>query len=556
MTPDAPAAAPVRRTGPARFWRERLAAPVALAGGLSTVIVAALVFGALALVWSAATGDGESRGFSTSDLRALRFTALQASLSALLSVGLALPLARALARRRFPGRAAMLTVLGAPFLLPVVVAILGIVAVWGRSGWLSDLGQAIGAGRLDIYGLTGVLIAHVFFNLPLATRLLLEAYRGVPVERWRLAAQLGLEGRALFAHVEWPALRPALPGALALVFLVCATSFAVVLFLGGGPRAATLELAIYEATAYSFDLARAARLAALQFGLCAIGALAAFALGASERAAPGLGAAPDRWDGRSGLSRGVDGAVIGAAALFLGAPLLAAALRGLVGLGELQGGAGTAVALAAARTLGVSLAATALCLALALPLAALSSALDRLGRSGHRRTIDLISLAPLAASPFVLAVAAILALRPLADIPALALPLTAMANALAALPFAVRVLAPALTAAHAERGRLADSLGLRGWMRLRALYLPRLRRPLGLAAGLAAALSAGDLGVIALFSAPDAPTLPLLMQQFATGRRIDAAFGAALCLTALAFVLFALFDIAGRSDAGRRRGRA
>jgi thiamine transport system permease protein len=42
-------------------------------------------------------------------------------------------------------------------------------------------------------------------------------------------------------------LRAVLPGAVLLVFLLCMTSFAVALTLGGGPRATTVELAIYQA---------------------------------------------------------------------------------------------------------------------------------------------------------------------------------------------------------------------------------------------------------------------------------------------------------------------
>ena len=50
-----------------------------------------------------------------------------------------------------------------------------------------------------------------------------------------------------------------------LVFLLCMTSFAVALTLGGGPRATTLELAIYQAVRFDFDLGRAAWLALIQF---------------------------------------------------------------------------------------------------------------------------------------------------------------------------------------------------------------------------------------------------------------------------------------------------
>ncbi|SEA54059.1 thiamine transport system permease protein [Rubrimonas cliftonensis] len=467
----------------------------------------------------------------------------QAALSAALSVAFALPVARALSRRRFPGRAAMVGLMGAPFLLPVVVAILGVTAVWGRAGWVSDGLAALGLPRLDIYGMPGVLLAHVFFNLPLAARLLLQAYAEIPAERWRAAAQLGLEGRALWRAVEWPALRGAAPGALAAIFAVCATSFAVALTLGGGPRATTLELAIYEAAAYSFDLSRAALLALLQLAVCAGGALAALALAGPLAAAPGLSREAVRWDGGGRGARALDAAALTLAALFLGAPLAAVALKGLAGLGAVAPATWASIGEAAARSLVVAVASAAMALALALPLSAFAAAL-----SGARgRLAEAAGLAPLAVSPFVLGVALFVALRPIADPAALALPLTALVNAVMAAPYAVRMLTPPLRAALADHGRLADSLGLGGRTRARALYLARLRGPLGFSAGVAAALSAGDLGVIALFSAPEAPTLPLLMHLLATSRQLDAAAGAALLLLGLSFGLFVVFDRLGRA---------
>ena len=516
--------------------RRRLPLRVSLTGGAALAALGALTLGAVAVVALRAEEAGSLRA---ADWRALSFTLRQAALSALLSVASALPVARALARRRFRGRETLTTLLGAPFLLPVIVAILGITQVWGRSGWASDALAAAGLPRLDIYGMPGVLIAHVFFNLPLAARLLLQAYAEIPPERWRVATQLGLDGPALFRALEWPALRAAIPGALALVFAVCATSFAVALALGGGPRATTLELAIYEAAVFEFDLARAARLAALQFTVCAGATLAALAASAPLDAGWGLARTPERWDGRGLGARLMDGAALVCAGAFLVPPLLSVILRGAEGLAAL----GAEVWEAAARSLGVALVSTALCLALALPIAALTAALAGRLAAG----VETVGLAPLAASPFVIGIALFILLRPVANPAALALPLTALVNAASAAPFALRILIPAIRGAHAARGRLADSLGLSGLDRLRILYVPALRRPLGFAAGLAAALSAGDLGVIALFSAPDSPTLPLLMHLLAGSRNIDAAHGAALVLVALSLALFWAFDRIGRA---------
>ncbi|MEL6794518.1 MAG: thiamine/thiamine pyrophosphate ABC transporter permease ThiP, partial [Pseudomonadota bacterium] len=245
-------------------------------------------------------------GLTIADWRALRFTATQAFLSAALSILFAIPVARALARRRFFGREMLALMMGAPFLLPVVVAILGVVAIWGRSGLVSQILMAFGMERLNVYGMAGVLIAHVFFNMPLAVRLILQGYAEIPTERWRLAAQLGVEGRALWRLLEWPMLRAVAPGAFALIFLICATSFAVALSLGGGPRATTLELAIYQAMRFDFDLGRAALLAGLQFALC-IG-LAVFATGFATRMGfgAGLDGSVERYDGRGRGARAFD----------------------------------------------------------------------------------------------------------------------------------------------------------------------------------------------------------------------------------------------------------
>ncbi|SET51212.1 hypothetical protein [Oceanicella actignis] len=538
--------------------RFRADAAAALAGGLASwaalAAVLALSFGSagMALLHGWGALDGGAPAWRASDTRALEFTLRQAALSALISTAAAVPLARALARRRFWGRDAAIALLGAPFLLPTIVAILGVVAVWGRSGLVADAAAALGLPRPDIYGLPGVLLAHVFFNLPLATRIFLQGYAAIPAERWRLAEQLGLEGRALFARMDWPMLRESAPGAFALIFLVCVTSFAVALALGGGPRATTLELAIYQALRFDFDLARAALLALAQLGLCMALAALTLALSRARPPEPGLRARIVRRDGRGRAARATDAAALIAAGLFLGLPLGAALARGAAGLAALPAQAWPA----AGRSLMVALGSATLCMALALGLATLALRLER--RPWAARAVEAAGLSALAAPPFVMGMGLFLALRPLTDPFALALPITAAINAAMALPFALGLILPALRRARAEYGPLADQLGLRGLARLRAATWPALRRPLGLAAGLAAALAAGDLGVIALFAPADGPTLPLLVQRLMAGYRWDAAAGASLLLLALSFGLFLAFDLAARSlspRAARRRGR-
>ncbi|MXU64946.1 thiamine/thiamine pyrophosphate ABC transporter permease ThiP [Oceanomicrobium pacificus] len=512
-----------------------------LAGGAALLVLAALTLGAILLL--GAQADTGWR-LDPADWAALRFTLWQSFLSATLSCLLAVPLARALFRRRFPGHRLYVAFLGAPFILPAIVAVLGLLAVWGRSGLLSDLIAPLGFGPLDIYGLRGVVLAHLFFNLPLVTRILLQGWVGIPREHFRLARQLGFTPRDQFRHLEAPMLRRSLSGAFLLVFLLCMTSFAVALTLGGGPKATTIELAIYQALRFEFDLGHAAFLALIQFTLCALAALLALGVGRGVLDLKGAVAVgrPTLADGR--VARAADRAVLALGGLFLLLPL---GMIGVRGLPELVVGLPAQVWPAALRSVLVALASAFLCLMMALALSAFIDTL-RGRRAGLALAGDVVGVLTLAASPFVIGTALFIAINPFADPFALALPVTALVNAAMSLPFALRVISPAWTEITRAYGGLSESVGLRGWQRVRLLYWPLLRRPAGFATGLSAALSMGDLGVIALFATPDRGTLPLVMHQLMGAYRSDAAAGVALLLLALSAALFWIFDRGGRID--------
>jgi thiamine transport system permease protein len=257
----------------------------------------------------------------------------------------------------------------------------------------------------------------------------------------------------------------------------------------------------------------------------------------------GLGGMVRRWDAdRAGL-RALDAAVLVALVLFLGLPLAAIGVRGAAAVAA---GLPGATWPAAARSIGVALASAALALALGLGLAAL---VDARRAQGRGRWVEAAGLMTLAASPFVIGTGLFIVLFPVADPFALALPVTATVIAAMALPFVLRTLLPALGEARSVDGRLADSLGIGGWARFRLVTWARLRRPMGFAAGLAAALSMGDLGVIALFAPPELTTLPLLMQRLMAAYQMQAAAGVALVLVALTYLIFWVFDRGGRIDA-------
>ena len=507
-----------------------------------------LVAACLAALWSI-TIEGAaiaplSKGGLLSDLlsdpylmRAVRFTLFQAVLSALLSTLLAIPLARAFATRSFPGRGAILSLFGAPFILPVIVAILGILAVWGKGGLLPSLAQAVGLKAPSLYGIGGILLTHVFFNLPLATRILLQGWFAIPAEQWRLASQLGMPSGTIARHIEWPMLKERLPGIFALVFLLCATSFTVILALGGGPKATTIELAIYQAIRYDFDLERAALLAIVQIILCAGLAIASRLLATEHDTGTSLGEAILRSDRDRLSARLTDGFIIALAIAFLGLPLTAALLRGVFGLA--QNGLSLADLIPAAlRSLGVSLGACTVVLFISLPLAQIAIHLK--GRA--RQLVELPGFAIMVAPPIALGAGLFIILNPYIAVDDLALPLASLLNGLQAMPFALVLLIPPMAQIERNYGQQIEQLGMSRMTAIRLVHWPLMRRPIGLSLGIAAALSMGDLGVIALFGSPSEPTLPLYLYQQMGAYRMDHAYGTGLLLTFAAFAVFLLFE--------------
>ncbi len=499
--------------------------------GAAGLVAAALLVPLAAVAWRA---EGWS-GLRASDWAALRFTLWQAALSAALSVLLAVPVARALARRQFPGRGAVVLLLGAPFILPVIVAVLGLVAVFGRSGIANVALGWVGVEPVSIYGWQGVITAHVFFNVPLATRLILQGWLGIPGERLRLAASLGFSSGDTLRLLEWPMLRAVLPGILLVIFLICTTSFAVALALGGGPRATTVELAIYQAFRFDFDLSRAALLGALQLAVGAVAALLTLRLALPSGFGAGLDRAVPRWDSAGLALRVQDAVAIALACAFLLIPVVLVLSDGALHVTGLP----AAVWAAAARSLAIALAAAILTtgFAFAISLAAVAP------RGGW---IEGAGALAVAASPLVLGTGLYILLLPVANPVRLALPVTVFVNVVLSLPFALRALIPAMRDLQADYGRISASLGLSGLPWLRLVALPRLRRPAGFAAGLAAALAAGDLGVIALFASPDQATLPLVLYQLMGAYRMEEAKAAALLLVALSLGLFWIFERGSR----------
>ena len=540
--------------------------------GMAVLLLALGLAAILALAWPGAgdilTGIGHRTGY------VLRSAVLQAGLSVLCSVAVAVPAAVALHRTaQWRWSKVMEMVLGLALVIPTTVAAGGLIAVWGRTGVVARSCEYIfadaGCGAISIYGLHGVILAHMFFNVPLLIRIFLPLLEAIPPTHDRLASLLDLKGFWYFRHVEWPQLKSALPASSLLVFLFCFTSFSLVLMLGGGPKVTTMEVEIYAAIRFSFDLAAASGLSLLQFA-CAALVVAVIALlnrrqpvaSTTERVfasstSPRPVRLPSDFTGSSCWLITMHAVLI----VLIVLPVLVVMVRGLdpalfkvIMQPSFLKGLKTSLGIA----FGTSLAVTLLAFLLA---GARAGLVTRQEMKASRKSMALILLDGgimlyLVIPAIVLGTSAFILLRSAGDIFSTAWIVVVAANTLLALPLAIRILETRLTRLFRQQDRLASMLGIDGAVRWRLITLPLLEREIGLVLGLSAALSLGDLGVIALFASQDFQTLPWMLYQAAGRYASDQAAALAFILLGVTIILLIsgkytarLFRIKGSSDA-------
>ncbi len=505
---------------------QRAETPTRIAGFSALLFITIVTFGAfLALATRATEGFAISEVLSDAYLgRIIRFTLWQATLSTLLSVGLAIPTARAFARQtKFTGRDSLLKLFALPLALPALVGVLAILGLWGRAGWINQLtGDLL---SFSIFGLSGILIAHIFFNLPLATRLFLTSLERIPVENWRLASQLDMPSSSIFKFIEWPVIKAVLPGILALVFMLCLTSFTIVLTLGGGPASTTLEVAIYQSLRFDFDPGRAVTLALVQLAITVVLLAVSFRFTKTLPNIVSLKSTMHRPDAHTISARIVDAGFIIAAGCFVALPLAALIADGLSSdLPKLL----SSPTVWRAITTSFVLALAAGTLSLTLCWTMLKAINNQ--NSLFAKLVGFASSTILVMPAIVLGSGWFIVLHRFGNVFSFAPLLVIIINALMALPFVHRILAPALAESTRQHNRLIAGLGITGWSRWRLIDFPVLKKPLALAFAFAMALSLGDLGVIALFGSEQITTLPLLLFKSLGSYRTHDADGLALIL--------------------------
>ena len=477
----------------------------------------------LAPLWAMAAYDGFAWGAVLSDaymLERLAWTVFQAAATCILVLPLGVPVAWVLARLAFPGRTFVLRLLMLPFVMPTLVAGVGVLALFGADGLLWRGWQD--TPYLLLYG-------NVFFNLPVLVRAAYQGFVQVPAARLQTARTLGAGAWRRFWDIEMPVLRPWLAGGVCLVFLYCFSGFGLALLLGGS-RYATVEVEIYQLVMFELDMAVASVLVWLVLGVtAAAGLLYAWfgrRAGSDKAVSPVMPSEPQSVGEYVLLAFAA--AVLGICCLF---PLAAVVVKACSAGESWQVLAERETWQAVWNTLRFSAAAV------------FSAAVLGVMYAAARRSawIRGLMFLPFMVSPVCVS-AGVLLLYPQWTA---SLPLLLAMYALLAYPFVAKDVLSAWDALSQDYGRAAAGLGANGFQTAYRITLPLLKPALRRGLTLAAATCVGEFAATLFLSRPEWQTLTTLIYAY-LGRAGEDNYARAMVLTlllsAFAVGIFLLLD--------------
>ncbi len=481
--------------------------------GLALLAVVPVGFLAVLFAWPVAAiiGHGFAEGGVFTVLaddqtwRLAGFTLAQAAASTVVAVLAGMPVAFLLARVRLPGIAVARTLVLVPFVLPSVVVGLAFRALWPDGGVAS------------------IVLANAFFNVAVVARTVAGLWAQLDSRAEDAARALGASPWRAFRSVTLPALAPAITSAAAVVFLFCATSFGVVLMLGGA-RLRTLETEIYLRTVNLLDLSGAAALSLVQ--LAAV--VAALALGALARRRRETAL---RMRSPAVLARRPAGgqwfvvlAAFAVLALLL-TPIAALLLKSvstsdgwsLAGYRALTGhGADGTLAVsgweAALRSLRTATDATVLAMVVGVLASVLLVSLRRApSRVAHAtgEAMDAALMLPLGVSAVTVGFGYLVTLDALPGDLRTSPLLVPLAQALVIIPLVVRMVLPVLRSVDERLRQAAATLGASPARVWREIDLPLTIRSVAAAAGFGYVVALGEFGATSFLARPDSPTLPV-----------------------------------------------
>ena len=200
--------------------------------------------------------------------RLLAFTVWESLLSAVISVGLAIPFSVFFSKYSFFGRKAILTASDVAFALPAILCVLGFVIFYGNNGILNNILVSLHITEEKIkflYSFPSVIMAHVYLNFPVAFSLITSALVGMDEKEEMASKLLGKSNFYTFIKITIPKVKGTIISAFILIFLFCFPSFLIVMSLGGSPKYYTIEAEIYRRTYTDVNTVSSSSLALFSF---------------------------------------------------------------------------------------------------------------------------------------------------------------------------------------------------------------------------------------------------------------------------------------------------
>jgi molybdate transport system permease protein len=170
--------------------------------------------------------------FSADDLQAIGLTLRLASVTTLLLLLIATPLAWWLAHTPSRWRAPVGAVVALPLVLPPTVLGFYLLLTFGPQGVGGQLTQALGLGTLP-FTFAGLLLGSVVYSLPFAVQPIQHAFEAMGPRPMEVAASLRASPLDAFFSVALPLAKPGFITASILSFAHTVGEFGVVLMLGG-----------------------------------------------------------------------------------------------------------------------------------------------------------------------------------------------------------------------------------------------------------------------------------------------------------------------------------
>ncbi|WP_392564149.1 thiamine/thiamine pyrophosphate ABC transporter permease [Orbus wheelerorum] len=509
-------------------------------GAIIVVFIATIIFTALAALWQFAFINGDEAFYFDGYLwQVLSFTFVQAVLSTLISIILAVFFAKAIYQNHFIGKIWLLRVLSLTFVLPSLVVVTGLLAVYGNHGWIAKLSQYLNIDySFSIYGLNGILIAHVFLNFPFASKYCYQSLLLIPNQQRQLAEQLGLNALYTFRYLELPVLVKQLLPLSGLIFMFCFSSFATVLALSGGPKYTTIEVAIYQAVR-DFELNQAVILSCIQLLFCCGFLLLLKRL--EPKQAPLLINNSKAYIGNSGAwQKCLSFSIISAGALFIFMPLFAIFCEGIYYFS--YSFLTQSLVNAASTSIIIAICSAILAMLQAILVLWTNSRLQLIGKNKLSEILMLLGSLILAVPSMVLSAGFFILFYSLTDISGVIFLLVIISNSLLALPFILKQLASPLADLTKQYHFLSQSLNISGLRYFYLIEFKALKKLFIYSFTLACIMSMGDFGIVALFGGQQFMTLPYYLYELISHYRYQEASFSALLLLLISFLFMTLFE--------------